>query len=119
MSSYRGLAVGRVVAGALAGVFLASWQAYGARPFMTEIPVYHEKDGGYFIHRIPALLTTEKGDLLAFCEGRRDSPSDSAPTDVLLRRSLDNGKTWTPAQVVAHFPSATVGNADRMDHSQQ
>jgi sialidase-1 len=78
---------------------------------MTEVPVFHEKDGGYFIHRIPALLTTAKGTVLAFCEARMDSPSDAAVTDVVLRRSLDNGKTWTPAQVVAHFPSATVGNA--------
>jgi sialidase-1 len=98
------------VACTFAAVILASWQAYGARPFLVEIPVYHEKDGGYFIHRIPALLTTDKGTLLAFCEARIDSVSDSAPTDVVLRRSLDDGKTWTPAQVVAHFPSATVGN---------
>lgn len=84
--------------------------AYGARPFMKETTVYHAKDGGYFIHRIPALLTTEKGTLLAFCEARSGSASDSAPTDVVLRRSLDNGKTWTPTQVVVHFPNYTVGN---------
>lgn len=104
------MAVRAVVACILGGFFLAFGQALIARPFMTEITVYHAKDGGYFIHRIPALITTQKGTLLAFCEARRGSSSDSAPTDVVLRRSFDNGKTWTPAQVVAHFPSATVGN---------
>jgi hypothetical protein len=110
MSSYHGLFMRRVVAGVFAVIFLVSWQGYSARPFMVERPVYHEKDGGYFIHRIPALLTTDKGTLLAFCEARMESPSDAAPTDVVLRRSVDNGKTWTSIQVVAHFPSATVGN---------
>lgn len=101
----RGLAAMAAVA-----VVLASCQAFAARPLMTEVTVYHQKDDGYFIHRIPALLTTDKGTLLAFCEARRESASDAAPTDVVLRRSLDNGKTWTPAQVVAHFPNFTVGN---------
>ncbi|MDE3179108.1 MAG: exo-alpha-sialidase, partial [Acidobacteriota bacterium] len=72
--------------------------------------VFREKSGGYFTHRIPALLVTGKGALLAFCEGRRGSASDSAPTDILLRRSLDGGNTWGPVQVVASFARDTVGN---------
>jgi sialidase-1 len=67
---------------------------------MTEVTVFHEKDGGYFIHRIPALLTTDKGTLLAFCEARIGSVSDAAPTDVVLRRSLDNCKTWPVSRLV-------------------
>jgi sialidase-1 len=74
------------------------------------VSVYHANDDGYFIHRIPALLTTDKGTLLAFCEARKESASDAAPTEIVLRRSLVGGKTWTPAQVVAHFPNYTVGN---------
>ena len=91
-------------------LILAPWQAFAAHAFITEVTVYHEKDDGYFIHRIPALLTTDKGTLLAFCEARSESASDAAPTDIALRRSLDNGKTWTQAQVVAHFANYTVGN---------
>ncbi len=107
--SYKPLA--RTAVGCvLAGFFLIPSLAYGARPFMKQTAVYHAKDEGYFSHRIPALLATSKGTLLAFCEARSGSASDSAPTDVVLRRSLDNGKTWTPAQVVAHFPHFTVGN---------
>jgi len=90
-------------------LFIAA-RAYGARPFIKQGAVYRAADGGYFTHRIPALLATGKGTLLAFCEARSGSASDSAPADVVLRRSLDNGKTWTPAQVVAHFPGFTVGN---------
>jgi sialidase-1 len=104
-SAFRGVTIAVLLV-----VAAVSGQVYGARPFMTEISVYHEKDDGYFIHRIPALLTTVKGTLLAFCEARMESVSDAAATDVVLRRSLDNGKTWTTAQVVAHFPNYTVGN---------
>ncbi len=56
------------------------------------------------------MLVTSKGTLLAFCEARSGSASDSAPTNLVLRRSLDNGKTWTAAQEMAHFPGFTVGN---------
>ncbi|MDE3180632.1 MAG: exo-alpha-sialidase, partial [Acidobacteriota bacterium] len=74
---------------------------FGAAGWKSERTVFREKSGGYFTHRIPALLASSKGALLAFCEGRRGSASDSAPTDILLRRSLDGGKTWGPVQVVA------------------
>ena len=70
MNSYERRGVRVLVTVIFAGVILASWQAFAARPFMKEVAVYHEKDGGYFIQRIPALLTTAKGTLLAFCEAR-------------------------------------------------
>ena len=107
----------RLVICVFAAFFLALTPAYGTRPFITQAAVYHAKDGAYFTHRIPALLTTGKGTLLAFCEARSGSASDSAPIDLVLRRSLDNGKTWTPAQVVAHFPGFTVGNPAPVEDS--
>jgi len=100
----------KVTACVFAACFLALGRAYGARPFIKQSAVYKAKDGGYFVHRIPALLATSKGTLLAFCEARSGSASDSAPTNLVLRRSLDNGKTWTPAQVVVRFPDFTAGN---------
>jgi len=110
MNAHQRRAVLRLLTIFVAGAILDSSQALAARPFLTETAVFHEKDDGYFIHRIPALWTTDKGTLLAFCEARIGSVSDAAATDVVLRRSLDNGKTWTAAQVVAHFPNYTVGN---------
>jgi len=55
---------------------------------------------GYPQYRIPALLNTRKGTLLAFCEGR-ESISDHAANDIVLKRSLDHGKSWLPIQVIA------------------
>ncbi len=65
---------------------------------------------GYSTFRIPALLTAANGDLLAFCEGRRDSQSDRGKIDLLLRRSADSGLTWTEPQVVWADGENTCGN---------
>src|SRR5574340_429805 len=100
----------KVAACVTAAGFLGLGRAYAARPFISQSAIYAARDGGYFAHRIPALLATGNGTLLAFCEARAGSASDSAPADLVLRRSLDNGMTWTAAQVVARFPGFTVGN---------
>ena len=65
---------------------------------------------GYHTYRIPALLTTEKGTLLAFCEGRQGGLGDSGNIDLLLKRSSDGGKAWSPRQVVWDDGPNTCGN---------
>ena len=67
-------------------------------------------EGGYHTYRIPALVVSTEGTVLAFCEGRRHSSSDSGQIDLLLRRSDDDGHTWGAAQVVATEMDRTCGN---------
>jgi len=55
---------------------------------------------GVNTYRIPSLLLTPDGSLLAFCEARKESIADASPTDMILRRSLDGGRSWLPAQVL-------------------
>jgi sialidase-1 len=76
----------------------------------TQVEVFRSGEAGYHTYRIPALLTTAKGTLLAFCEGRVNSGGDTGNIDILLRRSLDNGKTWQAVQKVADFGENTIGN---------
>lgn len=66
-----------------------------------EVVVFEPKAGEYSSTRIPALVLTKKGTLLAFAAGRIESASDWADMDLLLRRSEDGGKTWGAVQVVA------------------
>lgn len=63
--------------------------------------VVFEPSGEYASMRIPALVLSKQGTLLAFCEGRIGTSSDWADMDMLLRRSTDGGKTWEPIQVIA------------------
>ncbi|HPO17542.1 MAG TPA: sialidase family protein [Candidatus Hydrogenedentes bacterium] len=55
---------------------------------------------GYACFRAPAIVISQKGTILAFCEGRVNNSSDEGDIDVVLKRSTDNGKTWGPLQVV-------------------
>lgn len=80
----------------------------GVEPVQTE--VYRSGEGGYHTYRIPALITTPKGTLLAFCEGRKNGGGDAGNIDVLLRRSFDGGKTWGSVQKIADMEDNTIGN---------
>ena len=66
----------------------------------VEDELFVSGDGGYHTYRIPSLYTSLNGTVLAFCEGRRDNPSDKSPTDLLIKRSRDNGETWSDQDVV-------------------
>jgi sialidase-1 len=65
---------------------------------------------GYHTYRIPAILVSPKGELLAFCEGRKHSSSDTGDIDVVMKRSADGGKTWSKMQVVADQGPHVIGN---------
>jgi sialidase-1 len=67
-------------------------------------------EGEYHTYRIPALVVTGEDTILAFCEGRRDSSSDSGQIDLLLRRSEDGGQSWGMTQVLVTEPDMTCGN---------
>lgn len=73
-------------------------------------PVFTSGQDGYYGYRIPALAVTTKGTVLAICEGRKHSFSDAGNIDLVLKRSTDNGKTWSPMQVIRDDGANTAGN---------
>jgi sialidase-1 len=73
-------------------------------------PVYAGGHDGYHTYRIPALAVTSKGTVLAFCEGRKAGSGDAGDIDLLLKRSTDGGKTWSPQQIVWDDAGNTCGN---------
>ncbi|WP_405661521.1 MULTISPECIES: exo-alpha-sialidase [unclassified Streptomyces] len=64
----------------------------------------------YASYRIPAVVATAKGTLLAFCEGRVKSASDYGHIDIVLKRSTDGGRTWGPLKAVASNGVQLAGN---------
>ena len=76
----------------------------------SEQPVFAAGQDGYHTFRIPALLRSKSGALLAFAEGRKNSASDTGDIDLVLRRSTDNGVSWGPVQVVWSDGANTCGN---------
>jgi sialidase-1 len=75
--------------------------------------VFQSGTDGYHTYRIPALVLSKQGTLLAFCEGRKSSRSDAGDIDLLLKRSADGGKTWSRQQLVYEEGGdapVTIGN---------
>ena len=71
-----------------------------AEPFFEHVRVYNAGDNNVHTYRIPGMVVSKKGTILAFCEARKQCVSDGSPTDIVLRRSFDNGKTFQPMQTL-------------------
>ena len=72
--------------------------------------VYVAGEGPYHTYRIPSAIVTKTGTLLAFAEGRRTGAGDAGDIDLVLRRSRDGGRSWSPLQVVGDNGPDTFGN---------
>ena len=75
-----------------------------------ETDVYVSRSEGYHTFRIPAVIVTAKGTVLAFAEGRKGGRGDSGNIDICLRRSADGGKTWSKMRVIWDDGSNVCGN---------
>ncbi|MEI7829750.1 MAG: sialidase family protein [Prolixibacteraceae bacterium] len=65
---------------------------------------------GYKSFRIPAIANLPNGNLLAFCEGRLNGAGDYGDIDIVMKRSSDKGKTWSPLEVVAEYGNLQLCN---------
>ncbi|MFE9764853.1 exo-alpha-sialidase [Streptomyces sp. NPDC005808] len=75
----------------------------------TSVPFEAGQDG-YASFRIPAVVATADGTLLAFCEGRVGSRQDFGNIAIVLKRSTDGGRTWGPLEVAAENGEHLAGN---------
>ncbi len=80
------------------------------RAQQNEVPVFVSGSDGYKTFRIPAIIGLSKGRLLAFCEGRVNGSGDFGNIDIVMKRSSDNGATWSKLQVVADYNDLQAGN---------
>ncbi|BBO34636.1 exo-alpha-sialidase [Lacipirellula parvula] len=107
-----------VVAGVVAASCAPAPQATAG---VFKVPVYQSGTEGYNIYRIPTMVKAANGDLLAFAEAREGG--DASEIDIVVKRSTNAGKTWSPLEVVQdnadfrqYFPAGqtpppiTVGN---------
>lgn len=109
--SFRAHSFHRACAACLIATWAAAWCpcATAAGP-AEQIDVYISGQDGYDTYRIPSVIVTAKGTVLAFCEGRKHSSGDAGDIDLLLKRSTDGGKTFSKAQVVWDDGPNTCGN---------
>lgn len=58
------------------------------------VPVFYSGLNNSKCYRIPSIIKTHKGTLLALAESRIDGCGDQGRHDLVARRSTDLGKTW-------------------------
>lgn len=109
------IAIANLVLFAIAGSFGELPEVRAADPAASGVratpqALFVSNDGTFKRYRIPSLIATKKGTLLAICEGRVDGGGLVGNIDLVLRRSLDAGRTWQPLQKIADLGDDTLGN---------
>lgn len=71
---------------------------------------------GSAAYRIPSMITTTKGTVIAGIDARivdtRDNPNE---IETFIRRSTDNGETWKDAQKLVKYPGEGLDGAAAID----
>jgi sialidase-1 len=94
----------RVAASGFAIVWiLTALCAWAAEPRLEKTDLFQAGTEGYALYRIPGIVVTTQGTLLAYCEARKTGKGDWGAIDIMLRRSSDGGRTWQPRRQIAHF----------------
>ncbi len=81
-----------------------------ASPVHTQFKLFDGGSEGYHSYRIPSLVRTVKGTLVAFAEGRKDNNRDYGNIDLVYKTSKDNGATWSSLKTVVSEGNGTWGN---------
>src|SRR6476620_10510178 len=84
--------------------------ATGAEPQPAKTDLFTAKEEGYALYRIPGIVVTKQGTLLAYCEARKSDKGDWGTIDILQRRSTDGGKTWGERQHIGHHGERVAKN---------
>jgi sialidase-1 len=91
----------------LAGLMLLSCGNGYSQKVVDQV-LWRKGTGAYNNYRIPAIILTREGTLLAFCEGREGG--DSGNIDILMKSSHDGGKSWSAEKVIWNDGNNTCGN---------
>jgi sialidase-1 len=75
-----------------------------------KINLFEAGTGGYVTYRIPGIVVTKAGTILAYCEARKSGVGDWDTSDVQLRRSTDGGRTWEEPRKMAEAPADAQRN---------
>lgn len=83
-----------------------------AGPLFQQTVLFRQGEGGVHTYRIPALAETRKGTLIAVADARHDGTGDlPARISLVIRRSFDQGRTWTPTRTLYAVKAGGVGDA--------
>lgn len=76
----------------------------------TDVQVFVSGNEGHKSYRIPAIVSTLDGKLLAFAEGRVNHAGDYGDVNIVLKTSTDKGYTWSPIKTLVDYDKLQAGN---------
>ncbi|MCR2822507.1 sialidase family protein [Lederbergia panacisoli] len=80
--------------------------------------IFYPDFAGSKAYRIPSMITTTKGTVIAGIDARIVDQTDNPnKIDVTIRRSEDNGKTWGPVQKLVAYAGEGLDGAAAIDTS--
>jgi sialidase-1 len=96
---------------ALAASSLAIGSVAGAAEVsVRKSDLFVAREGGHHAYRIPGIVRTLDGTLLAYAAARDKDLWDYGDYDTVLRRSTDGGETWSPMETLLDAGKSTVDN---------
>ena len=91
-------------------LLLSALQLAADEPFLEKSEVFPPELNGIARYRIPGVVVTPKGTVLAYAEARKNGSSDWGEIEIHLRRSTNGGKTWEASSQIAHHGVRLEGN---------
>ena len=80
------------------------------KPFLKKTNLFEAGKAGYATYRIPGIVVTTRGTLLAYCEARKSLQGDWGTIDIMMRRSTDGGKTWEKQRKIVNIEGEVTQN---------
>lgn len=81
-----------------------------AKKTITYSDVFVAGENGIHAYRIPSVIKVPDGNLLAFCEARKESTRDCSPTDMVYKISEDDGDSWSEMKYLLKGRKGSVTN---------
>jgi len=91
-------------------VFLQTSAMVTADPLLQKSDLFTAGTAGYATYRIPGIVVTNKGTLLAYCEARKSLQGDWGTIDIMMRRSTDGGTTWDRQRKIVNIKEKVTQN---------
>jgi len=77
----------------------------------TKVPVFVAGKEGYASFRIPSIIQLPNKKIIAFAEGRVNGAGDFGHVNIVMKTSIDGGKTWSAIEKIVSFGILQAGNA--------
>jgi sialidase-1 len=85
------------------GLLACPFLLVASAPLFETATLWTHDTEGYSNYRIPGIVVTKAGTVLAYTEARKSPRGDWGESDILIRRSTDAGRTFSAPVRIGHM----------------